>query len=73
MAIGKCVARAAFEVTLEMLYLFKSFKRNINSQFPRCQLRGVIASAGVMIGHPLFQVGRVADVIFPGWFKLSMM
>jgi hypothetical protein len=69
MAAGECMAGTAFQVTLEMLRLVECFKRNIDFQFPGSQLRGVIASAGVMVGHPLFQVGRMANVTFSRMIK----
>ena len=62
MSVGKNVAGTVFKVTLEVLRSFKCFERNIYFQLPWHKLRGVIASARIVFGDALFQVGSVSNV-----------
>jgi len=61
-AVGKCVAGTTFKVSLEVLRLFKRFEYNVYYQLPWHKLRGVIASARIVFGDALFQVGSVSKV-----------
>jgi hypothetical protein len=62
----KDVAGIAFQIPLEMLGLFDRLERDIQFEPPRFEPGRIRAFPGVMIRHPLTEIGSMANVTLLG-------
>ena len=66
MSVGKGVARTGFEIAFKLPGLAQGFKGNIELEFPRFELCGMVTLTCVVFLKPLLYVRCMADIIFSG-------